>query len=288
MALIQRGALALLVLLLMGAVGLRTPPSELLAEARRPARLGALVVANLLAVPAVALLLPRWIPLPHPVSLGLLLCACSPGGATAPLFVAQARGALPLAVAGVTGLSALSVAATPAMFSLSLGLLPAAEGGSPGAGLSAGALAGPMFATLLVVQLLPLALGMLVLRARPALAARLAPALQRASNLLLIGVIVALLAARHEALVMVGGSGLLSAVALTLAALALGAAALPAERATRRASALLTGVRNISVSLMLAELWFPDPLTVATVLAQGLFTMLLPFGLALWWGRAEP
>jgi BASS family bile acid:Na+ symporter len=67
----------------------------------------------------------------------------------------------------------------------------------------------------------------------------------------------------------------------------LGLGALASRRdEERRSYATITGVRNISLALLVSASYFPDPTTDAAILTFGLFTMALPFIVAQFLARS--
>ena len=272
----QRLAVTVLVVVMMLAIGLRTAPEELRHTLRSPAVLLWTALVNIVVVPLLALAL-LWVsPLSQAAMVGILLCAVCPGGATSPLFVHAAGADVPRSVTAMIGLSMLSVVTAP----VSLGLL---LDGS--VAIDIVPLVVPMMVTLGVVQLAPLVVGMVARLRWPDLAERAAGPLGLAANVLLVAVIGGLLVTKGAVLLQLGLQGAALCVALVHANLAVGGLGIQ-ELAVRRALSLVTGVRNISLALLLSATYFPDPETDAAILTFGLFTMLLPYLQALLQGRS--
>ncbi len=104
------------------------------------------------------------------------------------------------------------------------------------------------------------------------------------SNLLFVGLVAGLVVTKSHLLVQVGGSGMLAitvVVALSLSLPSLVRGPTP----DRAALALTTGVRNLSLALLLSTTYF-DALTTITVLAYGLVMYLLSVPLALYYRRS--
>ncbi len=275
----QAAAISVLVVAMMVAIGLRTQPSEFVEVGRRPAVLLAVALVNIVVVPALVLAATSVLALPGEVTVGLLICAAAPGGPTGPLFAAQARGHLATAVTAMVGLSIASVVTAPLALALSLGASATIEQHA------IAALVWPMMRTLVAFQLVPLVMGMAVRRVRPQLAGRLAMPATRIANVLLLAVIVGLLVTKGRVLLEVGAAALVLAALLVPACMALGSM-IPGPSAQRRSFAMVTGVRNISLALLLGAAYFPAPLTDATILTSGLFCMLLPLATARLLGRS--
>lgn len=268
---VQQIAIAVLVVVMMVAIGLRTAPQDFHTVARRPLPLFATLSANLIVVPLVAFAVTRFVPLEDGVLVGLVLCAVSPGGPAGALFAGQARGHLASAVSALVALSVVAPFTAP----LSLGILLGVS-----SDVDSSALILPMMATLIGLQLFPLLVGMAIRRRAPPLAERLSQPMNAVANALLVVVILGLLATKWQVLVSIGSAGLLVSVGLVFANLGIGALTSRAPD-ERRAFAMITGVRNLGLALLLSAMYFPAPETDAAILTFGLFTMLLPFGVAL-------
>jgi BASS family bile acid:Na+ symporter len=175
-------------------------------------------------------------------------------------------------------LATLAVLTVPSSLGLLLGV---------SAGIEVNRLVLPMIGTLFGFQLLPLAAGMAIRRWAPKAADKLARPANIAANLMLVGVILGLLATKWRVLVSIGALGLALCVLLVLANLALGAST-SRDAAERRSYAIVTGVRNISLALLLSATFFQAPETDAAILTFGLFTMVLPWLAALALRRRSP
>lgn len=274
----QAVAVAVLVVAMMFAIGLRTQPGEFVEAGRRPGALLGVAIVNVVVVPAMVLAATRVFALPTDVTVGLLICAAAPGGPTGPLFAAQAQGHLATAVIAMVALSIVSVVTAPLALALSLGASTTIDD------QAIAALVWPMIRTLVGFQLVPLVAGMAVRRLRAPLAERLAMPATRIANVLLLVVIVGLLVTKGRVLVEVGATAIVLAAVLVPVCMAAGFA-IPGPLAQRRSFAMVTGVRNISLALLLGAAYFPAALTDATILTFGLFCMLLPLAIARVIGR---
>jgi BASS family bile acid:Na+ symporter len=278
--LLQAIGSAALVVSLMLAIGLELDPSQLSALATRRAMLVWTTIVNVLVIPALAWAAVLVLALPSEVVIGVLLCAAAPGGPTSALYSNTARADLPLAAAMTILLPAIGVVTTPLLLSVALEL---PEGASMPVA--------PMIGTLIVLQLVPLALGMSVRRWRPRLAKRLAPFASGLANAILAALVIGLGILQGELMLGISGPTWAVLIGVTVAALGLGYVCAHNPRPgpnqtgkhSGRAGALVAGCRNVSVAIMLASTFFSTPVVEATVLAFGLVTFLLPLGLALWW-----
>ena len=246
---------ALVVVLLVSgmlATGTVLDRGEVVARARDLRVLLPALSANLLTVPLFAVVVATVLDLDGPVRLGLLLAAASPGGGTGALLSLHARGDAAHAVVlqGVLAVAALVV--TPLWVGGSTDGIPLA----------------PVVAGLLVLQLGPLLAGAALRSRRPAVAAAVHPRARRVADACLALLVVGLLLTELDELDRTGVRGLV-AMALVVG-FCLTTLVLPAAPAVRRATAMTTAVRNLSLALLVARS-APDPdATSLVVLAYGL------------------
>lgn len=241
------------------------------ARLRRPGGLAAVAVVNLVVVPALGIALVSAVPLDPPVALGLVLAAAAPGGGTGALLALHARGDVPAGVVLQVVLAALSLVVTPLWVSTYA---------------SAAVEVGSLVIGLLAFQLLPLLVGATVRVRRPGLAARVHPAARRLADVTLAALVLGLLATQGDELDRIG----LRALALMAAVVVLTVAtvALPVGTpAVRRAAAMTTAVRNLSLALLAASQAEDAALTSLAVLAYGLVMYVLAVLAVLWLRRTR-
>jgi BASS family bile acid:Na+ symporter len=141
--------------------------------------------------------------------------------------------------------------------------------------------------TLLVVQILPLAVGLAVHRRAPKLAMKCANPVGRLANLLLVIVLVLILVAQYETLSAIRLRGWSGMLVLLAASLGIGWALGGPTTATRKTLALTTAARNAAVGLVIVSANFPGTPAVTAVVAYALVSVLgaLVCALALKRGR---
>lgn len=265
------GSIALVVSLML-ATGLRIEVHELAELRQRPRSLAWAMVLNVLLRPALAWMCARLLQLDPRVAIGVMLCAAAPGGPTSALYSNTARADLPFAAAMTILLPAIGVVTTPLILSLAVELPAGAEVPLL-----------TMIGSLIAMQVVPLSLGMFVRRRWPRLAARLVPWAAGLANAVLAGLVVMLTALKGDLMLEISGPTWLALLGLTGLALLLGGAADRSRPASARAGALVAACRNVSVAIMLASVYFADPVTDATVLTFGFVTFTIPLGLASFW-----
>ncbi|MGJ0558396.1 bile acid:sodium symporter family protein [Methylocystis sp.] len=249
------------VLLVSGmlAMGTSTSLRELAALARRPAALAIAVLVNLVAIPAAAFALLRSLDLDPTTSLALMVVAAAPGGGTGALLSLHVRGDRAHAVALQVILAVTSLVSAPLWLHLY------ADSGST-------IKLGPLVAALLAFQWLPLGVGLALSERRPVLATRLHPRARRFADLMLAALIVVLVITSGADLDENGADALVG-IGVVLALTLLGGAASLGTPAVRRATAMTTLVRNLSLAL--AAVAFVDD-------ADGAAVLVLTYGLAMY------
>jgi len=256
-------ATVLVVLLLVSgmlAMGTSTSLRELGALARQPAPLATAVLVNLAAIPAAAFVLLRSLELDPTTSLALMVVAAAPGGGTGALLSLHVRGDRAHAVALQVILAITSLVSAPLWLHL--------YAGSDDTAIRLG----PLVAALVVFQWLPLAAGLALSSRRPGRAAGLHPRARRFADLMLAALIVVLVITSGADLDENGTDALIG-IGVVLGLTLLGGAASLGAPAVRRATAMTTLVRNLSLAL--AAVAFVDESDAAALL-------VLTYGLAMY------
>ncbi len=270
---VEHWAVPLLVVALMVSVGLRYPIDALLESVRgtERRRFAAVLAVDLVGVPLVALAAAWVFALPEAQSVGLLLIATCAGGPTGVLFAMNAGARVDLATGWTLAQLGMAAVVTPVVLQLH---------GATGASSTV------VFATIALHQLLPLGLAMGARRIWPSRALRWSARAAMLANGLLLLVVVVLMA-RRGAFVLERASGvLLPALVLIGIAMGLGAWVTGPDPGRQHAGALVSGVRNISVALLLSERHFGGA-TSAAVLGAGAVSVLVPGAVAWFWARRE-
>jgi BASS family bile acid:Na+ symporter len=262
---------------IMLAMGLGVRTEEVLDSARRPRLILLGLLANYVLVPAVTLVLLILFRANPMVAVGFFTLAVCPGAPVAPPMVGVARGNVPLAVSLMVILAALSALLSPALLSAVLARL------APDRELHIDYVA--IIQTLLVAQMLPLALGLGLRHWAPGLAKRLVRATGLLSNVLLLGLVVLILASQYETLAAIRLRGWTGMGVLLLSSLGLGWLCGGPDMLSRRAMAVVTGPRNAAVGLVIANSNFANTPAVTAVIAYGLISMVGTLGVALLIGR---
>jgi BASS family bile acid:Na+ symporter len=260
----------------MVAMGTSTTVTALRALARKPGALALGIGLNLVVIPAIAFALLRALELEQTTALALMIVAAAPGGGTGALLSLHVRGDRAHAVALQVALAVTSLVAAPLWLRL--------YAGPDGAG---DIHAGPLVEALLVLQWLPLGIGLTLSSRRPAVADAVHPRARRFADLMLAALIVVLVVTSGSKIGENGGDafvGIALVLALTLAA---GLAAAIGTAAVRRATAMTTLIRNLSLALAATAFMKDSEAAALVVLTYGLAMYLTGVGWILL-DRARP
>jgi BASS family bile acid:Na+ symporter len=263
---------------LMVAIGLGVALADLVGVATNWRLMAQAALANYVCVPAATLGLLLLLRIEPMIAAGFLIAAVCPGAPYGPPFTAMAKGNMAVSVGLMVVLAGSSALLAPLLLQWLLPLL------TPG-GKSLHVDAAKMVFTLLVVQLLPLCLGLTVRQWRPNLAARLLKPANLLSTVLNLSVVGLVLVVHFQTLVAIRPRGYMGMLALVLAALAAGWLLGMPGSDNRKAMAITTSVRNVGVSLVIATGSFAGSPAVTATLAFALFQTILLALVALGWGR---
>jgi BASS family bile acid:Na+ symporter len=250
----------------MLSMGLKVKFGDVLESTRKPRLLVLSVVANFILVPLATTGLLYLFDANPMVSAGFLILAVCPGAPVGPPFAVLARGDVPGAIGQMVILAGLSALLSPALLGMLLArLLPAGE-------LHIDYLA--IVRTLLVAQILPLAVGLGVHRRAPQFAERLARPVGLLANLLLVVVVVMLLIREYRTLELIRMRGWFGMFLLLATSLGIGWLCGGPARATRKTMAVTTGAHNAAVALLIVSNNFADTPAVTAVIAYALVSIL--------------
>ena len=254
-------AAALVVVLLVSgmlAMGTLLRPAEIAVRLRTPRPILYALLANLVVVPAVAVLLVALLPVTPAVALGVVLVGAAPGGGTGALLAHHARGDAAHAVVLQGLLAIASLLSTPVWFAVYVRTADVAAIDVR-----------RLVVALLLCQLAPLVAGSALRVRRPADADRVHAVARRVADASLVLLVVGLAVTEGGELVRTGTAGLL-AVAALVATTALVAAPSVGPAPIRRATLLTTVVRNLSMALLVAATTSDAERTVGAILSYGL------------------
>lgn len=277
-SLIPQVVLPAALFLIMTGVGLSLTLSDFRRITDYPRAVLVGVLLQLIALPVLAFLLVTLFGLSGALAAGLMMVALAPGGATSNLITYLLRGDTALSVS----LTALSSLITPftmpvmAWMVLAFWLPESGAGDFPIV---------PTMLKLLVMALVPVALGMLVRHFAPAFSERMQAPVKFLSILFLVAVVVGIVKANHEQLMAIIGEVAPVALLLMVLAMLMGWAASRLLRLSPEIAitlAIETGIQNAGTALLITAGILQNPQMSAAALSYGVL-MNVPVLLLLVW-----
>lgn len=208
-------ALPLALFIIMLGMGMSLVPADFGRVAKRPKAAAIGIGLQMIALPLLGLAVIKLFGLTGAMAAGLFVLALSPGGTTSNVLSFLAKGDIALSIT----LTAVVSLVTP--FSIPLLLAPALSHFMSASGTVSLPI-GKTIITLLAITAIPVAIGMLIRRKAPSFAQRMEPVMRWASLAVLMLVIGAILAQQWADLPRFFAEAGLPALALNVAALALG------------------------------------------------------------------
>lgn len=262
----------------MLAMGLTLTLPALVAPLRKVQFVLLALALNFVVAPAFAWLLTVVIPLDRGHAIGLLLLGGVAGAPFIPKVIANARGNLALAAALMGLLTLGTIFFLP--FALPLMI--------PGLQADPWSIARPL--VLLIV--LPLAVGMLVNKLAPILAAHTAPVLAKIGNAAMLLLFALMIGLNFRALLGVIGSGAIGAALLFFAGLFIISWLFGGQNSEERAAlGIATTARNFGAALVPAAQSFTESTVTIMIIVGAIVCLIVSFVAAAWLRRriqAEP
>jgi BASS family bile acid:Na+ symporter len=259
-------------------IGLTVRFDEVLASFRQTRLVVRAVVANFVLVPLVTVGLLYIFQAAPLVAAGFLILAVCPGAPVGPTFTRIAGGDVSLATGLMVILAGLSAILTPALLTGLLNWL------TPASDLHIDYVA--IAITLLMTQMLPLAIGLGCHQWLPQVSRVLARPISLLANLLLLTVVALILATQYEMLADIRPRGWLGMLLLLAASLGIGWLCGGPAQAARHALAVTTGLRNAAVGLVIVAANFAGTPAVTAVVAFALVSIFGTLAAAALLGRA--
>jgi BASS family bile acid:Na+ symporter len=256
-------------------MGMTLTPRAIVDPLAHPRFVVRALLLNFVFAPAFAWLLTMLFPLDRGHAAGMLLLGGAAGAPFLPKLVQNARGETSLAIALMALLTVGTILFMPFVLPWMV----------PGFTAHPWVIARP----LLLLIVLPLAIGMLVKGGAPGLASRAAPAFAGMGNASLLLLFVLLIAVNLRALLGVVGSGAILAALLYVIGLFAGAWFLGGPKADERVVlALGTTARNFGAALVPAASSFSDPKVTIMLIVSAIVGLVISFLAAGWVRRRTP
>jgi predicted Na+-dependent transporter len=222
------------------------------------------LVVNFILVPIVAYLITLVLPLAEPLEIGLILLATAAGAPFLPKLADAAKGNLAFSVGLMVLLMVVTIVYLPIVLPLLLG----------GIQVSPWEIA----QSLIVMMLLPLAIGLFINARYEGTAAKIQPTFGQASNIaLLVLTVLGLVLNFQDMIGLVGSWGILAGIIFIIASGVIGYLLGGSDNSIKNVMALGSGQRNISAALVVAGQNFGiDVVTYLMVIAVIGLVILMP------------
>ena len=246
----------------MLAVGLSLTVAQILAPLRSVRVVSFALLANFVLMPLAALAIARLLRLDQPLGVALLLLGTAAGAPFLPKLVGVAKADLAFSVGLMVLLMVLTVGYMPLVLPLLL------------EGVSVDPL--KIAKSLLLLMLLPLAVGLAIKARLEAIATRARPVLDRISSLSLVVLIVLLLATNIRNVVSLFGTrGILASILFLVVGFGIGWLLGGPRSNTKSVMALGTSQRNIAAALVVGGQNFTDPNVLVMVVVVAIVGLLI-------------
>ena len=276
LATIQTVLLIIYIALSMLLMGMRLSWSELKSLADHGRLITKAIVVNILIIPAVAIILVRLIDMEEALAVGLFVVAATPAASFAPKFAERVKGPFHIAVGLMFVLALLSVFTTPA--TITLILLRQRE---------ASIIFPPIFFMLVIVQLLPLLLGVTLNSQRAALTGLIQKPLMLFTNILAIPVVILVLVVNWGKLLVVTWPTIMAVLLLVLAALIFGWLLGGPLLLTRRVMAFTSSARNVAVALLIVSTTMPFLVADISIILYAVVMIFVDILLVMYWQKSK-
>ena len=259
-------SLSLLVFVIcsMASMGLSLKMNQILAPLKNVKLVVLALAVNFLLVPVLAYLITLLLPLDEPLRIGLILLSTAAGAPFLPKLAEVAKGNIAFSVGLMVLLMIVTIIYLPIVLPLLLG----------GVEVSPWDIA----QSLIVMMLIPLAVGLFINARYEETAAKLQPTLGQASNTAIIFLTVLGLALNFRDMIgLVGSWGILAGAVFIVVAVLIGYTLGGSESSIKSVMGLGAGQRNISAALVVAGQNFDlDVITYLMVISVVGLVILMP------------
>ena len=246
----------------MLAMGLSLTTKQIIEPLRNVRLVVKALLANFVLVPLLAYLILLVIPLAEPLAIGLILLATAAGAPFLPKLVEAAKGNIAFGVGLMVLLMVVTIIYLPLVMPLLL----------PGVAVNPMDIAG----SLIVLMLIPLAIGLFINARYDDTAASLQPVMSQTSTISLILLSVLMLVLNFKNIIGVIGTGaILAIIIFIVVSFVLGYFLGGPGRDTKSVLGLGTGQRNLAAAMVVGSQNFSDPNVVIMVVVAGVLGLFI-------------
>jgi predicted Na+-dependent transporter len=220
------------------------------------------LLANFVLVPLLALIITRIIPMDQSLQIGLIVLATAAGAPFLPKLVQGAKGDVAFGVGLMVLLMVVTIIYLPIILPILL----------PGVSVNPWDIA----KSLIVLMLIPLAIGLLLNSHSPDTATQWQPLMNKVSSVaMLILLVVGLGLNVSNIISLIGSGGLLALVLFIIGALVIGLLLGGRDPAVRSVMGLGTAQRNVSAAILVSAQNFAGTMTLPFVLVAAILLLLI-------------
>jgi BASS family bile acid:Na+ symporter len=273
---IQTILLIIYIALTMLLMGLRLTWSEVKTLADHGRLITKAIIVNILIIPIVAIILVRLIDIGEALAVGLFVVAAAPAAPFAPKFAERVKGPFHVAVGLMFVLALLSVVTTPATITLILLSQREVSFVFP-----------PILFMLVIVQLLPLLLGVTLNSQWESLTSRIQKPLTHFTNILALFVVTLVLVVNWGKLSAVTWPTVMAVLLLVLAGLFFGWLLGGPMLLTRRVMAFTSSARNVAVALLIVSTTMPNLVADISIILYMVIMIIVDIFLVMYWQKGK-
>ncbi len=264
----------------MFSVGLRTRLSDLGKVFGNAWFVVGALVASLVVVPLLGLGIAELFDLPAPAYIALVLIGASAGGPFSAALNKNQKGDVVTGAAMMTMLALVGSVATPIIADWLFGLTDTVSGSVGGIQV------GELVLTIIILQVVPLAIGMTMRSLTPHVASSWSPGADRVASVSFAGVLLGIVLGGFSAMIdLFGTRTLLAALVAGVAFFAAGWLLSPGPEQLRSTAGFIAGVRNAAPVLVIVYAAFTDVEGVlSSLIAIYLVVLAIYLPLAAWLG----
>jgi bile acid:Na+ symporter, BASS family len=256
----------------MFSTGLSLTLRQILAPLRNVRLVITSIAANYILVPMIAIAVTRLIPLEEPLKIGLILFSMAAGAEAGPKLTGMAKGNVAFSVGLLIMQLGITIIYIPVIISL---LLPEVQVDT-----------GKLLIKLVTGVFMPLASGLFLKARYEAVADRISPSMHRISTIFMMLMAALLIFVNIAEVMRLAGSGAIPAALIFIAVSFLAGYLLGGPgQDNRRALGLMSGARNASISLVIANQVFNDPAVLLMITVTVILMLIVLLPAALWFGR---
>lgn len=246
----------------MLAMGLSLTTKQIIEPLRNVRLVVKALLANFVLVPLLAYLILLVIPLAEPLAIGLILLATAAGAPFLPKLVQVAKGNVAFGVGLMVLLMMVTIIYLPLVMPLLL----------PGVTVNPMDIAG----SLIVLMLIPLAIGLFINARYDDTAASLQPVMSQTSTISLILLSVLMLVLNFKNIISVIGTGAIIAIIIfVVVSFVLGYFLGGPGRDTKPVQGLGTGQRNLAAAMVVGSQNFDDPNVVIMIIVASVLMLFI-------------